>query len=506
MSNDLKAQIVKADRRQWTNVHRSITEKIEALYKVRNPDVRPSVKGLRATTEALQSLIAEAITDGKRLRALGSGWSLSRAPVTRGRLLTTAPMNWRFPISSRSVVPGIDPSHLSLVQCGMTIEELHEAFRPKQRSLQTSGASNGQTIVGAMSTGTHGSGLDVGSLQDYVYAMHLIVGPDRHVWLERASHPVMVDGFASRLGAELIRDDTLFNAALVSFGSFGIIHAVVVETEPLFLLEADRKKIPWDDTLRRAVDTLDFSGVPFFRDNERPYYVRVVLNPHDPNGDAYVDFMYKHDYEEPYDRGEEGEGSVSPGDDALTVIGTIGKILPPLIPGIANALFSGIYKEFERPQWGTLSETFGPTSIQGAATGVGMGVPGEWTSRALDTLIAVHEEHGPLAGVFALRFVMGSDALLAFTRFERTCVVDMDGPHNKSSLKFFRHAWKAFDDAQIPYTLHWGKNNQHLNAERVRRMYGDDVDRWIASRERLLDAPTRQVFTNRFMERCGLAT
>ncbi len=118
----------------------------------------------------------------------------------------------------------------------------------------------------------------------------------------------------------------------------------------------------------------------------------------------------------------------------------------------------------------------------------------------------MHEEHGPLAGVFALRFVRGSDALLAFTRYERTCVIDMDGPHSKSSLKFFRHAWKAFDDAQLPYTLHWGKNNQHLNAARVRRMYGDDVDRWIASREHLLDAPTRQVFTNRFMERCGLAT
>ncbi len=505
MANDLKAQIDKQVQDQWTNVHNSLTEDIEAVYKVRNPDGKPSLEGLQATTKALQSLIAEALTDGKRLRALGSGWSLSEAPVARGRLLNTSPLNWWFPISNASVVPGIDPSHLTLVQCGITIEELHEVFRPDQRSLQTSGASNGQTIVGAMSTGTHGSGLDVGSIQDYVHAMHLIVGPDRHVWLERASHPVMVDSFASRLGAELIRDDTLFNAALVSFGSFGIIHAVVVETEPLFLLEADRKEIPWAE-LQQAVNTLDFSGVPFFRDKERPYYVRVVLNPHNKEGDAYVDFMYKHDYKEPYDRGEQEEGSVSPGDDALTVVGTIISALPPLIPTVANTLFSGVYKEFKRPQWGTLGETFGPTSIQGAATGTGIGVPVEWARRALETLIEVHKEHGPLAGVFALRFVRGSDALLAFTRYERTCVVDIDGPHNNSSLKFFRHAWKAFDDAQIPYTLHWGKNNKHLNAARVRRMYGDDVDRWIASRERLLDAPTRAVFTNRFMERCGLAT
>ena len=115
MANDLKAQIVKADRRQWTNVHNNVREKIEALYKVRNPDARPSVKGLRATTEALQSLIGEAITEGKRLRALGSGWSLSRAPVARGRLLTTAPLNWHFPIRSSSVVAGVDASQLTFV-------------------------------------------------------------------------------------------------------------------------------------------------------------------------------------------------------------------------------------------------------------------------------------------------------------------------------------------------------------------------------------------------------
>ena len=506
MANGLKAQIVQAERRQWTNVHRNITEKITAIYKVRNPPDPPSVAGLKATTAALQEVIGEAIKDGERLRALGSGWSLSKAPVAKGRLLTTAPMNWRFPISKRSVVAGIDNTQLTLVQCGMTVEELHEVFRPQGRSLQTSGASNGQTIVGASATGTHGSGLDVGSLQDYIRGMHVVVGPDRHVWLERASHPVMVDSFAPRLGAELIRDDTLFNAALVSFGSFGIIHAVLVETEPLFLLEADRKKIKWSNKFRKAVDTLEFSGLPFFRENERPYYVRVVLNPHDKKGEAYVDFMYKHPYKEPYDRGKPEEGGVSPGDDALTVVGTITQILPLFIPEIANTLFSSVYKVFERPQWGTLGETFGPTSIQGSATGTGMGVPVEFASRALDKLIEVHEEHGPLAGVFALRFVKGSDGLLAFTRYDRTCVVDIDAPHNQASLKFFRRAAEAFHKAEIPYTLHWGKSNQYLTPSRVRRMYGDDVDRWIASRERLLDARTRAVFTNGFMERCGLAS
>jgi hypothetical protein len=36
-------------------------------------------------------------------------------------------------------------------------------------------------------------------------------------------------------------------------------------------------------------------------------------------------------------------------------------------------------------------------------------------------------------------------------------------------------------------------------------MYGDAaVDKWIACRHALLDAPSRNVFNNAFMQRCGL--
>jgi hypothetical protein len=37
-------------------------------------------------------------------------------------------------------------------------------------------------------------------------------------------------------------------------------------------------------------------------------------------------------------------------------------------------------------------------------------------------------------------------------------------------------------------------------------MYAGAVDQWIQSREQLLDAPTRAVFTSPFLETLGLAT
>jgi hypothetical protein len=35
-------------------------------------------------------------------------------------------------------------------------------------------------------------------------------------------------------------------------------------------------------------------------------------------------------------------------------------------------------------------------------------------------------------------------------------------------------------------------------------MYGAPVDEWTASRNTLLDAPTRAVFTSPFLQQCGL--
>ncbi len=82
-----------------------------------------------------------------------------------------------------------------------------------------------------------------------------------HYWRERASYPVASDHLVAILGAEAIRDDDLFNAALVSFGSFGIIHGVMLESVPIFYLQKHRDWRPLTPELKSAMGTLDFSNV-----------------------------------------------------------------------------------------------------------------------------------------------------------------------------------------------------------------------------------------------------
>ena len=133
----------------------------------------------------------------------------------------------------------------------------------------TSGAANGQTIVGATATGTHGSVLSAGALHDQIVAIHLLAGPTQQYWLERASFPVLKPNLATALGATFLRDDRAFNAVVLGLGAFGVVANVVLRTRPRMLLLARNMDVdiagqPFvlDAPMRNVIKTLNFSAHP----------------------------------------------------------------------------------------------------------------------------------------------------------------------------------------------------------------------------------------------------
>jgi hypothetical protein len=125
--------------------------------------------------------------------------------------------------------------------------------------------------------------------------------------------------------------------------------------------------------------------------------------------------------------------------------------------------------------------------------------------RALDMMIDINAAHGPFPCILAMRFVPGTQATLGFTRFPRTCVIDIDGPYSSRTRSYFARIWQALHDSGIEYGLHWGKVIG-LSAAETRRLYGDRVDRWRAARELLLpDAAVREAFRNAFLDELGLS-
>ena len=106
-----------------------------------------------------------------------------------------------------------------------------------RRAIKAAGIGNGQTIAGSVSGNTHGAQITFGAMPDFVAGLHIATGSGRTLWIERASRPVFNEEFAAKIDAELIRDDDIFNAAVVSFGTFGVVLAMAVETAPIYQLE-----------------------------------------------------------------------------------------------------------------------------------------------------------------------------------------------------------------------------------------------------------------------------
>ena len=488
--------------RRWSNHHRGYTVTLAGHFDCWNATEGTYLERYRAMTTALQEWLGRARAASLRVRAYGSGWSISQAPVTEGWMLNTRPLDLYFTVAGTAVHPayGGPPAQLTFLQCGNSITKLNAVLRRTGRSLHATGASNGQTIAGALSTGTHGSAIDFGAVSDYVVGLHILLGPERHIYLERASRPALADSFAAQLGAELVRDDELFNAALVSFGSFGIIHGVTIETDELFLLDMYRSRLPLDGALRHTIDNLDFDDYPLPERPARPFHFEVRLNPYDIAGGAWVSSLYRKPYRADYE--PPLRGKFAPGDDALAAMGMITDWVPASIP-LLNRVLELHHPEIRTAKTGTLGEMFGDTATPRKAAGSAIGVPVERTMEAVDAILEVVRD-ASFPGLIALRFVPGTRATLGFTRFPRTCIIDVDGVMSRRTLALYRRVWQALADRDIPHTFHWGKL-MPLDADVVRAIYGAAVDRWLAARRRLLDAAARRQFSSPATDALGLS-
>lgn len=513
------------EEKNYTNWHSSVNVDTTMRIVARNTNTdKSSSPRYNDTTEAFQEIIKYALKNNLDVRALGGTWSFSDVAATKGILVDTWPLNYRFPLRKKDVHKDYSgkASNLLFVQCGNTIATLNKYLEANDKSLKTTGASNGQTIAGALSTGTHGSAIKVGSIAEYVRSIHLIVSPDKSVWIERASAPTVDDFFAflfaKQPADEIIRCDDVFNAALVSFGSFGIIAGVVIETEELFYLNATRKFMEFNVGMWKAITKLDFSCIttsfkPPVSTNGKnePYHFKVVIDPNKRDKVAAT-IIYKSD-KLSADCKEHDPGSKSAvGDDAYSLIGLITDLLGTIekifggskVKDAISSLFESQYKEYSNV-CGTIGETFSDTTTRGKASSTAMGIPMDRVEEALDLVFKEYDKNwAPV--IVALRYVHASKGTLAFTNQQPiTCILEIDGPRSSRVTSLTEKIWDSLDTAGIPYTFHWGKLN-NLTAANVKKRYGNGkVESWKKARKRLLKTPQlRKVFANDFLRRLNL--
>jgi len=468
---------------------------------------------------ALKQLVQDAKAANTSLCPLGAAWSLSGVVNPPGWLVETKHLNEipavGLPPQYVEAASGVDPARLAFVQGGNTVARLHLELARLGRSLRASGASCGQTIAGAFSTGTHGSAFDVGAIHDTIVGLHVVGEDGRVYWIERADRRVASQAFLAELGAEPKPSNALFEAALVSFGSFGLVHGVLLDTDPLFLLKRHRtrhdlRKLLAGISLGPAGFTVPATALPRGRDGL--YHFDILMNPNDVLDEgAIVQTLYRAGNVVDYHYDDKAARNLGVGDDVLgftsTLMERLGKLINPSVRHQVKKLENLRYPMTgDRPEVGVLGEMFPRTEFRAGGDSCEIGVDVANARPAVDACLQAIGDLGvAYPGFIGVRFVKGSKATLAFTRFPVTCTIEMPILRSKKTAGLFANVFARLRQRQIPFTLHWGQAGDFTPAS-VQAMYGAAaVGAWRAERLGLLGAGGLARFRSRLLESSGLA-
>jgi hypothetical protein len=513
--------IIDHGARFWRNYHGSVAHDVAQLCEVGfEPTPGAMIEVLAATGRALAQHLGQARVTGERVNPAGSAWSftdlvagadcLMGIRLGDGGSLGTNGLVW-------PVAPGqcriSDPERLALAWGGTRIGQLNRALAARGRSIRTSGSHDGQTLAGAIGTGVHGGAHAQGGFQNHVRGLHIVAGPGRSWWLERRSDPVLADGVAVQLGARLIRDDRLFDSALIHLGGMGVINAVLIDTVPLFVCDVLAALAPVSPAWLGLLAAGDWRALARAQGHDDdPYFMEVTLDPAEPFSQPAMHTLY-------FKRDEHDGGQCALDDlhlnQPLNCLGKAGPAdtaeaaaAPPDLG--ADIDVAALLRAQFRPcaigaRWGTWGELNGPHHPLAPLYNAAFAVPRARAAEAVQAALAAVAGL-PRHFVFTLRPVDGAAGGLAFTRFGTNVVINLDGlgtslsPVGPMAAAAVR---AALDGAGIPYSLHWGKLGG-LDAAKVVADFGPARERWRAARRRLLGPAMRQIITNPALVAWGL--
>ncbi|GHE35182.1 FAD-linked oxidoreductase [Streptomyces longispororuber] len=170
--------------------------------------------------DELVEAVRGARTDGLTVKPVGTGHSFTAAAATDGLLIRPDLLTG---------IRAIDHAAGTVtVEAGTPLKRLNAALAREGLSLTNMGDIMEQTVSGAVSTGTHGTGRDSASLAAQITALELVTADGEVLTCSRERHP------------------DVFAAARVGLGALGVITAITFSVEPLFLLQAREEPMPFD--------------------------------------------------------------------------------------------------------------------------------------------------------------------------------------------------------------------------------------------------------------------
>lgn len=176
--------------------------------------------------QELSATVQRAAADGRRVRAVGGGHSFTPAAVTEGIHLHLDHLT-----GLESIERFADGTAHVTVGAGTHLYALNSLLAAHGLAMRNLGDIDKQTVAGAISTGTHGTGARLGGLATQVVAVRLVTATGEVVDVSRDERP------------------ELFELARLGLGSVGVLAAVTIEVVPAFRLEAVEEPWALDDVL-----------------------------------------------------------------------------------------------------------------------------------------------------------------------------------------------------------------------------------------------------------------
>ncbi len=190
----------------------------------------------------VSATVVRAAAAGIRIRPLGAGHSFTPIAATSG-------ISLRLDALSGVRAANADTGLVTL-GAGTRLRDLPALLGPHGLALQNMGDIDAQTIAGAISTGTHGTGAGFTGLAARVRGLRMVLADGSVVSCSEHERP------------------DLFAAARVGLGAFGVLTEVTVACVPQFLLAADEHPEPLDavldgfDEKMAAADHVEFYWFP----------------------------------------------------------------------------------------------------------------------------------------------------------------------------------------------------------------------------------------------------
>ena len=521
---------------KWKNYHRNLALDVEQVepfapdpHGGAKPDDGPAM--LAASAAVLAPIVSQAISNDYGIGVLGSAWSLSDLIGMERFQLTTDLLSAMAMLRAEDMHcdSAIDPGTCALVGGGAKLCQLSDFAEARGLSLKTCGSYLGQSVAGSVATSINGSALGYGGFQNQIRGLHFIAGDNRSVWVERESDPALSNDAAQVFASEVIRDDAIFDGCLVHLGGMGIVNAVAFQLVPRAHYAAIRKRQPVDQTWLDSIGCGDFKAIARrLGHDEQPAYYEVQIDPFDCFGSSALHTLYfRLECPDP----DAGPVEVYRSLDGITAAFVEAQRAtklesnaggPPL-PSDVFAYYSLKYfveTNGDEPEgastWGQLHAKPPPAELQGVIYTSAFALDRDGFAEALARCCAavqasLQQPDAKRHLLYTLRFVSGASGSMAFTKYDETVVIDMEGlmPSPWSKLQAEATVSALCAEPAISFCPHWGKL-QAPTAALIEREFGPSCDpesavgRWRQARNAIVSAKAQDVIWNKALRNWGL--